>query len=169
MNEDQRKWLLDLQSKGIKFENVSVNGNIWYEGPWEFKNDRKDYRIPAQSIPDIPDWRELYIQYLEDALNHAKTGEPMKCWQVKIRNQHGWLNVSEYALLPESIHEEVQLRIKPEPFKWTAYACWYYINSTRYVYFDTVKGHHVSAEDLQRRFPDVNIIAVHHHEVNVDD
>lgn len=111
----------------------------------------------------------LYIQYLEDALNHAKTGEPMKCWQVKIRNQHDWLNLSEYALLPESIHEEVQLRIKPEPFKWTTYACRYYTNGTRYVYFDTVKGHHVSAEDLQRRFPYLNIIAVHHHEVNADD
>ena len=113
------------------------------------------------------DQKELYIQYLEDALNHAKTGEPMKCWQVKIRNQHDWLNLSEYALLPESIHEEVQLRIKPEPLKWTVYA--FTADSTRYVYFDTVKGHHVSAEDLQRRFPDVNIIAVHHHEVNVDD
>ena len=26
--------------------------------------------------------KELYIQYLEDALNHAKTGEPMKHWRM---------------------------------------------------------------------------------------
>lgn len=111
---------------------------------------------------------DLYIQYLEDAMNHAKTGEPMKCWQIKIRNQHDWLNLSEYALLPESIHEEVQLRIKPEPFKWTTYA--FTTNGTKnFIWTDTVRKHHVSAEDLQRRFPKLSIIAVHHHEVNVDD
>lgn len=111
---------------------------------------------------------ELYIQYPEDALNHAKTGEPMKCWQVKPKNRHSWLNLSEYSLLPENIHEEVQLRIKPEPFKWTTYA--FNTNGTKnFIWTDTVRKHHVSVEDLQRRFPDVNIIAVHHHDVNVDD
>lgn len=109
----------------------------------------------------------LYIQYLEDALNHAKTGEPMKCWQVKIRNQHEWLNISEYALLPKSIHDEVQLRIKPEPFKWTTYA--FTADGTKFIWTDNVRRHHVSLEDLRRKFPHLNILAVHHHEVNVDD
>lgn len=115
---------------------------------------------------------DLHIRYLEDALNHAKTGEPMKCWQVRSKNveEDYWVDIRESRFIPnEEFLEDFEIRTKPEPFKWTAYACWYYINSTRYVYFDTVKGHHVSLEDLRRKFPHLNIIAVHHHEVDVDD
>ena len=110
---------------------------------------------------------ELYIQYLEDALNHAKTGEPMKCWQVRWMNSTGeWQNhiePNQKRIIPDNI----ELRIKPEPFKWTTYA--FTTDGTKFIWTDTVREHHVSLENLQRKFPHLNIIAVHHHEVNVDD
>lgn len=111
----------------------------------------------------------LYIQYLEDALNHAKTGEPMKKWQVKPKNRHSWSDIYAHDLFTESMKERFELRIKPEPFKWTTYASRYYIGDTKFVHVNTVKEHHVSLENLQRKFPKLRIIAVRHHEVNVDD
>ena len=110
---------------------------------------------------------ELYIQYLEDALNHAKTGEPMKCWQVKPKNRHSWSDIYAHDLFTESMKERFELRIKPEPFKWTTYA--FTTDGTKFIWVYTVRKHHVSLKDLRRKFPHLNIIAVHHHEVNVDD
>lgn len=111
---------------------------------------------------------DLYIQYLEDALNHAKTGEPMKCWQIKPKNRHSWSDIYAHDLFTEGMKERFELRIKPEPFKWTTYA--FTTNGTKkFIWIYTVRKHHVSAEDLQRKFPKLSIIAVHHHEVNVDD
>lgn len=110
---------------------------------------------------------ELYIQYLEDALNHAKTGEPMKCWQVRWMNSTGeWqdhIEPNQKRIIPDNI----ELRIKPEPFKWTTYA--FTTDGTKFIWTDTVRKHHVSLKDLRRKFPHLNIIAVHHHEVDVDD
>lgn len=111
MNEDQKKWLLDLQSKGIRFETVSVNEKIWCKGAWEFKNDRKDYRIPAQSIPDIPDWRELCREmqskgiyfYHQDVLDkHCVFGDFRENYSIKRQPIPEW-------------KEEMTEEIKPDP------------------------------------------------------
>lgn len=61
MNENRRKWLMYLQSKGIKFNEYHDDLAMWLENSelLDFTRDLDCYRIPAQSIPDIPDWREL--------------------------------------------------------------------------------------------------------------
>lgn len=216
---DHKKWLLYLQEKGIKFENVSVNETIWHTGEWEFKNDPKDYRIPDQPIPDIPDWRELcremqskgvefenssalgnswvkcsslvfdtdikyyripqqpipewsneemnqkelYIQYLEDALNHEKTGEPMKHWQMKC-NDGTWENLSRYLYV--SRDEYLELRIKPEPFKWTTFVC--------KTVFGNLHSGGLNGELSKTQVGEMlnlsenYILAIHHHEIEIE-
>ena len=61
MNESQRKWLLDLHEKGFRFNEYHDDLAVWMENSelLDFTRDLDCYRIPAQSIPDIPDWREL--------------------------------------------------------------------------------------------------------------
>lgn len=59
MNENQRKWLLTLQSKGVRFEYCDINDEWLNDWKCTFSASQKKYRIPAQPMPDIPDWREL--------------------------------------------------------------------------------------------------------------
>lgn len=59
MTESQRKWLLDLQSKGVKLEGLDIQYDCWRAVRKGGFDPYLDYQIPAQSIPDIPDWREL--------------------------------------------------------------------------------------------------------------
>ena len=59
MTEYQRKWLLDLQSKGVKFEYCNINDEWVNDGKCTFSASQEKYRIQAQPIPNIPDWREV--------------------------------------------------------------------------------------------------------------
>lgn len=117
--------------------------------------------------------KELYIQYLEDALNHAKTGEPMKHWQTRYIGpvtdresmpKLGWLDVSIYCLFNVKYYE---LRIKPEPFKWTTFA---------FKPKDCPTVHHASHKDYvskeniceRLRISLDELLAVHHHEIETE-
>lgn len=109
---------------------------------------------------------ELYIQYLEDALNHAKTGEPMKCWQWRYREEidrdfnGSWGMMGECTFI---VPDEIDIRIKPEPYKWTAFAytsC--YGNTTT-----GTLGGHVKKENILIPIGSSNL-TVHHHEIEIE-
>ena len=107
--------------------------------------------------------KELYIQYLEDALNHAKTGEPMKHWQIKC-DDGTWENLSRYLYVTRE--EYLELRIKPEPFKWTTFAYRTPENIGAWVQH----GGHFTREELADRsmVPTKNILAIHYHEIEIE-
>lgn len=113
------------------------------------------------------DQKELYIQYLEDALNHAKTGEPMKRWQVK--DGHGWWVDQQYLVrdnLEKMSAGRRSIRIKPEPFKWTTFA---YKNTFGGISTGTHKGHINKPEVcFAVRAVGGDVLAVHHHEIETD-
>lgn len=107
--------------------------------------------------------KELYIQYLEDALNHAKTGEPMKKWQVKDGN--GWWEDRQYLIrdnLEKMRSGLLSIRIKPEPFKWTTYA----YRGQLGIYTSAIPNHLTVKEvSLMEMVTEQNILAVYHHEI----
>ena len=111
------------------------------------------------------DQKELYIQYLEDALNHAKTGEPMKKWQTRYivpdgdtMPKPGWLDISIYNPFNIKYYE---LRIKPEPFKWTSLV----FNMRGYKH-GTGEGHLTKQQISESVGCDIDdIVAVYHHEI----
>lgn len=109
------------------------------------------------------DQKELYIQYLEDALNHVKTGEPMKHWQMKC-SDGVWENVSRYLYV--SMDEYIELRIKPEPFKWTTFA----YRTSLGIRAWAAHGRHYTREELSASafVPTENILAIHHHEIEIE-
>lgn len=108
--------------------------------------------------------KELYIQYLEDAPNHAKTGEPMKHWQWRYKKEidrdfdGSWLETDGCTFLVPS---EIELRIKPEPLEWTTFV----FNQNGYKY--GVAGEHLSKEKLAETLgcDASNILAIHYHEI----
>jgi len=115
MTENQRKWLLDLQDKGIKFENVSFSGTIWHIGKWEFKNDPKVYRIQAQPIPDIPDWRELCREIQSNGVKFKMLWGSM--WNEDrhdFEKERDRYQICEQPL-PEWSNEEMTEETKPDP------------------------------------------------------
>ncbi len=68
MNEYQRKWLLYLQEKGVRIDLINLDGTVVernidpYSGRktnLTFAASAKNYRLPAQSVPSISDWREV--------------------------------------------------------------------------------------------------------------
>lgn len=60
MTENQRKWLMDLQKKGVMFE-MDFSNEEWCGNRCDFSLHRSKYRFPAQPIPDIKDWREVCL------------------------------------------------------------------------------------------------------------
>lgn len=112
--------------------------------------------------------KELYIQYLEDALNHAKTGEPMKHWQIKT-DMGVWID-QQYLVCDNLIKMGIShhsIRIKPEPFKWTTFA--YRTSGLEGVAAWLQHGGHYNREELSHRarVPIENILTIHHHEVEI--
>lgn len=115
--------------------------------------------------------KELYIQYLEDALNHAKTGEPMKKWQWRYREEidrdfnGSWGMMGECTFI---VPDEIDIRIKPEPFKWTTFA--YRTSGLEGVAAWLQPGGHYNREELSHRtkMPTENILAIHHHEIETE-
>lgn len=107
--------------------------------------------------------KELYIQYLEDALNHAKTGEPMKKWQWKISEKSTqWNDLGNILPAPDTI-----LRIKPEPFKWTTFA--FKPKDCPIVYHASHKGHMLKENICEKlRISLDELLAVHHHEIETE-
>lgn len=111
--------------------------------------------------------KELYIQYLEDALNHAKTGEPMKKWQVKSNGE--WID-KQYEVwnnLNNIKTGQLSIRIKPEPFKWTTFA--FKPKDCPTVYHASHKDY-VSKENIceRLRISLDELLAVHYHEIEIE-
>lgn len=110
--------------------------------------------------------KELYIQYLEDALNHAKTGEPMKHWQWRYKEEvdsdfdGSWLETDVCTFI---MPDKIDLRIKPEPFKWTTFA----YRTAESIGAWVQHGGHFTREELayRTRVLTKNILAIHYHEV----
>ena len=106
--------------------------------------------------------KELYIKYLEDALNHAKTGEPMKQWQLRY-GTGGWIN--KQHLVRDNLEKMsagcLSIRIKPEPLEWTTFV----FNQNGYKC--GVAGEHLPKEKLAETLgcDASNILAIHYHEI----
>ena len=96
MNEDQKKWLLYLQEKGIKFEIFHPDYG-WENGSYtlRFCGDPDTYRIHAQPIPDIPDWRELCREMQEKGIKFEVFLDT-KWYEGAFFNQN-----SEYYRIPQ--------------------------------------------------------------------
>ena len=120
MNENQKKWLLDLQDKGVRIDLINLDGTV-VERNIDQSSGRKNnlifaasaenYRLPAQSIPDIPDWRELCGEmqskgiyfYHQDVLDkHCVFGDFRENYSIKRQPIPEW-------------REEMTEETKPDP------------------------------------------------------
>lgn len=120
MNEDQRKWLLDLQSKGIKFE--FDKGSLgWVVQQGNFSWFRSDYRIPTQPIPDIPDWRELCRDMRRNGVNveyENSAGSWIGGHLLTVYGEPLSLPIKSYRIPQQPIpewREEMTEETKPDP------------------------------------------------------
>lgn len=118
MNEDQKKWLLDLQSKGVKLEGLDIQYDCWRAVRKGGFDAYLDYRIPAQSIPDIPDWREL-CRDMQDKGAVFEHEVYTNNWQ-KAKLEFT-LFTQEYRIpqqpIPEWSNEEMTKETKPDPIE----------------------------------------------------
>lgn len=111
--------------------------------------------------------KELYIKYLEDALNYAKTGEPMKKWQWRWKNDDStsFSDLGGQSILLKI--ERIDLRIKPEPFKWTTFA--FKPKDCPTVYHASHNGHMLKENICEKlRISLDELLAVHHHEIEIE-
>lgn len=113
--------------------------------------------------------KELYIQYLEDALSHAKTGEPMKKWQWRYREEidrdfnGSWGMMGECTFI---VPDEIDIRIKPEPFKWTTFVCKTVFGN---LHSGGLNGELSKAQVGKKlSLSESGILAVYHHEIEIE-
>lgn len=119
MNENQLKWLFDLQSKGVKFEYCNMKGEWVNNGRCTFFAAQKNCRIPTQPIPDIPDWRELCREMQSNGVRFENSSASGNNWFTG-RLWGFNADIEAYRIpqqpLPEW-KEEMNEETKPDPRK----------------------------------------------------